>query len=221
MGTIMSILKLVTPLTYFTKIDLKHAYYTIPVSPSHQKYLKFANNQDLHKFTCLPNGYCHGPRKFTKVLKPPLSTLRLDNITIATCLDDCININPSLNQCWKNNQKITLGFTIHSEPKSNFTPTQRIEFLGFVIDSVTITITLNNNKKHKLKTLCANLLNGVTTIRIISQVLEKITISLPATKFGRLHYRNLEVFKTRALNYHKNNFNVKVCLSQEANGDLR
>ena len=97
METIMSILKLVTPLTYFTKIDLKDAYYTIPVSPSHQKYLKFANNQDLYKFTCLPNGYCHGPRKFTKVLKPPLSTSRLDNITIATYLDDCINMNPSLN----------------------------------------------------------------------------------------------------------------------------
>ena len=132
METIMSILKLVTPLTYFTKIDLKDAYYTIPVSPSHQKYLKFANNQDLYKFTCLPNGYCHGPRKFTKVLKPPLSTLRLDNITIAAYLDDCINTNQYLNQCLEKTQKIinlfeTLWVTVHSEPKSNFTPTQRIE----------------------------------------------------------------------------------------------
>ena len=92
--TIMSILKLVIPLTYFTKIDLKDAYYTIPVSPIHQKYVKFANNQDLYKFTCLPNGYCHGPREFIKVLKPPLSTLRLDNITIAAYLNDCINMNP-------------------------------------------------------------------------------------------------------------------------------
>ena len=112
METIMSILKLVTSLTYFTKSDLKDAYYTIPVSFSHQKYLKFANNQDLYKFTCLRNGYCHGLRKFT---------LRLDNITIAAYLDDCININPSLNQCWENTQIIiklfqTLGFTVHSEP---------------------------------------------------------------------------------------------------------
>ena len=84
-----------------------------------------------------------------------------------------------------------------------------------------MTITLNNNKKQKLKTLCANLLSGVTTIRTISQVLGKITSSFPATKFGRLHYRNLEVFKTRALKYHKNNFNAKVCLSEEAKGDLR
>ena len=49
--TIMPILKLVTLLTYFTNIDLIDAYYIIPVSPSHQKYLKFANNQDLYKFT--------------------------------------------------------------------------------------------------------------------------------------------------------------------------
>ena len=39
METITSILKLVTRLTYFTKIDLKDAYYTISVSPSHQKYV--------------------------------------------------------------------------------------------------------------------------------------------------------------------------------------
>ena len=101
----MSVQKLVTPLTYFTKIDLEDAYYTIPVSSSHQKYFKFANNQDLYKFTCPPNGYCHGPRKFTKVLKPPLSTLRLDNLTIAAYLDHFFNMNPSLNQCGKTPKK--------------------------------------------------------------------------------------------------------------------
>ena len=154
METIMSILKLVTPLAYFTNIDLKDAHCTIPVSPSHQKYLEFANNQRLYKFTLLPNGYWYGPKKFTKVLSPPLSTLRLDNITIAAYLDDCINMNPSLNPCRENTKKIiklfqTLGFTAHSEPKSNFTPTQRIEFLEFLIDSVTMPISLNNSKKQK------------------------------------------------------------------------
>ena len=39
METIMSILKLVTPLTYFTKIDSKDAYHIIPVSPSHRNIL--------------------------------------------------------------------------------------------------------------------------------------------------------------------------------------
>ena len=60
----------------------------------------------------------------------------------------------------------------------------------------------------------------MTTNRTIPQVFGKITSSFPATEFGRLHL-NLEVFKTRALRYHKNNFNAKVCLSKKARGDLR
>ena len=134
-------------------------------------------------------------------------------------------MNPSLNQCWENIQKIiklfqTLGFTVHSERKSSFTPTQRIEFLGFVMDSVTMSRTLNNNKKQ-FKALYANLLSGVTTIKTIYQVFGKITSSFLATKFNRLHYRNLDVFKTRALKYRKNNFNAKVWLSEKAKGNLR
>ena len=122
-----------------------------------------------------------------------------------------------------NNNKTVSNTWVHStfRTKSNFTPTQKIKFLGFVIDSVAMTITLNNNKKQKLKTLFANLLSGVTTVRTISQVLGKITSSFPAIKFRQLHYRNLEDFKTRALKYHKNNINAKVWLSQEAKDDLK
>ena len=139
METITSILKLVTPKTYFTKIELKDTYYTIPIAAEHQKYLKFSHRNDLYQFTCLPNGYCHGPRKFTKSLKPLLSSLRLDGVTIATYLDDCININRSFQECWGNTKQIiqtvqNLGFTVHSETKSVFHASQKIEFLGFILN---------------------------------------------------------------------------------------
>ena len=68
--------------------------------------------------------------------------------------------------------------------------------------------------------LCENFLSGVRTIKTISQVLGKIASSFPATKFGRLHYRNLAVFKTRVLKYHNNNFNAKVYLSEEAKNNI-
>ena len=48
METITSILKLVTPKTYFTKIELKDTYYTIPIAAEHQKYLKFSHRNDLY-----------------------------------------------------------------------------------------------------------------------------------------------------------------------------
>ena len=83
MEIITSILKLVTTNIYFTKADLKDAYYTIPILGRTSEIPKFANKVHLHKFTCLPNGYCHGAQKFTKALEPPLSTLCLNKITIA------------------------------------------------------------------------------------------------------------------------------------------
>ena len=75
METIKSILTLVTPNCYMVKVDIKDAYHSVPILPEHQKYLKFYFRGKLYRFTCLPNGLCSGPRKFTKLLKPPLPLL--------------------------------------------------------------------------------------------------------------------------------------------------
>lgn len=132
-------LKPVTPKTHFTKIDLKDAYYSIPIAVEHQQYLKFFHRNDLHQFTCLPNGYCCEPRKFTKSLKPSLSALRLDGVTIATYLDHYINVNHSSRECWENIKQITqrfqnFGFTVHPEPNPVLQPSQKIELLGFILN---------------------------------------------------------------------------------------
>ena len=67
--------------------------------------------------------------------------------------------------CWENTKTIAntflnLGFTVHPEPKSSFYPTQQIEFLGFEINSVSMTIFLTNAKKENLKLFCINILNS-------------------------------------------------------------
>ena len=90
--TIKSILTLVTPNCYMAKVDIKDSYYSVPILPEHQKYLKFYFRGKLYQFTCLPNGLCSGPRKFTKLLKPPLSYLRLQQVTVAGFIDDLITL---------------------------------------------------------------------------------------------------------------------------------
>ena len=87
-----------TPKIYFTKTDLKDAYYTIPIAAEHQKYLKASHRDDLYQLTCLLNRNRHGTRKFTKSLKPPLSTLCLDGVTIGMYLH-CIPSEPSILHC--------------------------------------------------------------------------------------------------------------------------
>ena len=58
-------------------IDSKDAYYSIHIDNLHQKYLKFLWKGNLYQFTCFPNGLAFCPRKFTKLLKPVYSTLRM------------------------------------------------------------------------------------------------------------------------------------------------
>ena len=58
-----------------------------------------------------------------------------------------------------------LGFTIHPE-KSVLVPAQQIMFLGFVVDSVKMTITLTEERKQFIYALCQIiLLHYQATIR--------------------------------------------------------
>ena len=65
METINSILTIITPNYYMTKLDIKDGYYSIPILEEHQKYLKFLFEGKLYQFICLPNGLCSGLRIFT------------------------------------------------------------------------------------------------------------------------------------------------------------
>ena len=77
MDTLHTVLPLITLNCFMAEIDLKDAYYTVPIKQEHQKYLKFIFKGTLYKFVCPPNGLCSGPRKFTKLLKPVLNCICL------------------------------------------------------------------------------------------------------------------------------------------------
>ena len=90
--TIKSVLNLVTPNCCIAKIDIKDAYHSILILPEHQKVLKFNFQGQPCKFIYLPNGLCSDPRKFTKLLKPPLARLRLDYVKIAAYIDNLVTL---------------------------------------------------------------------------------------------------------------------------------
>ena len=70
MDSLPTILKLIDKNCFMACIDLKDAYYSIPIRQRDRKYLKFQWNDALYQYTCLPNGLSSGPRKVTKILKP-------------------------------------------------------------------------------------------------------------------------------------------------------
>ena len=65
MDTLWPVIRMMKPNCYMASIDIKDAYYSVPIAVSDQKYLKFVWQGILYQFTCFPNGLALCPRKFT------------------------------------------------------------------------------------------------------------------------------------------------------------
>jgi len=226
METIYSVIKLIRKNAYMIKIDIKDAYYSIPIDVCDQKYFKFEHKGNLYKYAVLPNGYSPGPRKFTKILKVPLSLLRKEKIILAAYIDDLISFSNSYNECTLNMGRILevfddFGFIVHPE-KSVFLPQQSMEYLGFILNTVDMTIQLTKAKKDNISTLCQKYLTVDTvSIRSVARLLGKMTSSFPGVQYGKLNYRALEREKIKALRVNKGNFEAGMELSAEARNNVQ
>lgn len=92
------------------------------------------------------------PRVFTKLLKPIFALLHQYGFASLIYIDDAFLQGDTYEQCEQNvNKTVWLfyktGFTIHPE-KSVLEPAQKIAFLGFLIDSIKMIVTLTP-KKHQ------------------------------------------------------------------------
>ena len=128
---------------FLIKIDLKDAYFGIPLDKSSRKYIRFQWERNLYKFLCLCFGLGPAPLIFTKLLKIPIALLRRINVRIIF-LDDMLVMAQTLQEISQAKETLifllqNLGFVINFK-KSQLTPVKEIEFLGLVINSVNMTM---------------------------------------------------------------------------------
>ena len=158
-------------------------------------------------------------------MKQVFATVRQLGHLSSGYIDDSWLMGPVWDDCAKNvvdTVKLldTLGFVVHPE-KSVFIPTQKLIFLGFILDSVSIMVYLTPEKALKLKQAATGLFHCINpTIREVAKVLGLIVSSFPGVAYGPLHKRYLERDKTTALKTSKWNSDVKMCLSSQAREEL-
>ena len=219
MDSIQTVINMIAPNVWMASVDLKDAYFSIPIHKDHQKYLKFMWKIP-YKFIAMPNGYGPAMLKFTKIMKPPFSYLRKKGHQSVVFVDDTYLQSNNFEDCKENIRDtvqllISLGFTIHAE-KSVITPTQEIIFLGFVINSIYMTLTLTQEKKNKIKELCIYILKQKrVTIRNIAVLLGNFTAAIEAVPYSKLHYRSIECSKIKQLKEHRGNFDSPFELNQD------
>ncbi len=220
MDSLQSALNLVQKDFYMASCDLSQAYYACAVHEEHLKLLRFSWRGILYEFKCFVNGLAEAPRKFTKIMKVVFSTLRAQGFSNVSYIDDSFLIESTYQDCCDNIQSTVnvldnVGFTVHPE-KSVLFPSKTIEFLGFVIDSKTMTVQLTNGRIEDLIDSCEKLVRKqFCSIRMLARVIGKLVASKSGVPIAPLFYKTLENIKSEKLKRFKGNYEARIIISPE------
>ena len=225
MQTLNSAIQLMKKDAFMASIDFKDAYYSVPIKQSHQKYLRFYWNGVKYQYVCLPNGLSNGPRDFTKLCKTLLRFIRKQGYTLTNYIDDNFSIESDFRTCLENvietaSVSIRAGFVINWE-KSVLVPTQILVYLGFILNTMEMTVRLTPEKVQELKRLVkqANDFKEIS-LEKLAQLVGKLVASFPGVTYGKLFYRQLDIEKNNGLKIHKGNYKKTITLSQKSKEDL-
>lgn len=217
---------LITKNCFLASIDLKDAYFLVPILEEHKKYLRFAFHKQIFEFQCLPFGLATAPFCFTKLLKPVFSFLRERRFLSVVYLDDCLLYGTSSAQCEQNVVETSkllkkLGFLINTE-KSHTEPTQNIDFLGFTLNTKCMEISITQKRIVKIKTSLQHFLNkNRAKIRDFSKIIGCLVAVCVATEYGWFHLKSLEREKYIALKTNRENYNAKTTISSDIKNELQ
>ena len=206
---------------FFATVDLKHAYYSVPVRLEDRDFLRFLWKGKHSRFTCLPQGYKDAPRLFTKLLKPVFSLFRKSGLITSCYLDDFIFIASSPEEL---NRQVSfavtvldqLGLTVSVE-KSVVSPNQVVKFLGFLINSSAMVISLTEKKQVYIKKLGAKLLRASSvSVRLLASFIGCLVAAGPGVPFAPLRYKYLEIVRNGALAGSRGNYDHSLVLDDRA-----
>ena len=109
---------MIKPNMHLASLDIKAAFYTVPIYEPHRKYLKFMWLNKVSQFIVIPNGYVDAMRVFSKILKPPFCWLREHGFASVVYVDDTLLAGETYQECCDNIYATmsllqNLGLTIH------------------------------------------------------------------------------------------------------------
>ena len=222
MGTLRELLR---GNEWMVKVDLKDAYFTIPIHTDHQPYLRFMVGQEHYQFTCLPFSLSCALWVFTKVMKPIAIFLRARGVRMIVYIDNILLMADTAAQAKSHLEALTflltgLGFVINAQ-KSITTPTQQIEFLGLKVNSVSLHLSLPGEKLHHIRMeVRQHLQRSQVTARQLAQLIGKLHATSQAVLPAPLFYRSLQGDLHRVLNLTNQNYDALVSLSAQALEEL-
>lgn len=226
METNASVLSAVREGDWMLSVDLKDAYFQIPVHPESRKFLRFVWEGHTYQFTVLCFGLSTAPQVFTRVMALPSAALHKQGIRLLRYLDDWLLLASSKQEAMRSRETLlslchALNITINWE-KSDLKPKQTVTFLGMEIFSTTLKAFPSQKRISKLLDTIGTFLSQncppVQDWLILLGHLSSLSHLVPG---GRRRMRNLQLQLSRHWDRKTASRSFQVPLSQEVQHDLQ
>ena len=198
METLQSVISILQPGCWMASVDLKDAYFHIPVAREHRKYLRFKINGVCYQFCVTPFGLSPAPMLFTKVLLVLIAWLRLRGVRLHAYLDDIIILGDSPREVQEALEMTVQVFTsagfIINLKKSDLTPTQDLVYIGGWFRTLLGRVFLPEDRRESLIRVIRSfkLVGKMHCARSWLQVLGLLAATIPSVHQARLRMRPIQ-----------------------------
>ena len=159
-------------------------------------------------------------------MKPIFSYLATKGVIAFGYIDDTFVMGLTFQECKKGIRLLReilekLGFFINIG-KSVFTPSTKIEFLGFVLNSENMTIVPTQDKREKTIKIVSSLLElRRPKIRLVAKVVGTFVSNTVGSDYGGNYIKILEIDKIHALASRGGNYEAHMTISDRAKQDIQ
>ena len=163
METVQSMLASVRQGDWMVSIDLKDAYFQIPVHPDSRPFLRFVTGSGVFQFRVICFGLTTAPQVFSRVMAPVSAILHQLGIRMLRYLDDWLVQASSREECLRARDVVLdlcreFGIRVNYE-KSALDPSQVATYLGVDLDSVRLRASPTLKRRDKVLSLIEEFLS--------------------------------------------------------------
>ena len=197
MLTIKRVLECVRPGDFCVSVDLKDAYFHVPIIPKHRQFLRFSFQGIQYQYNRLPFGYSLAPRTFSKCVETALQPLHKKGMRVVFYLDDLLLLARSETEALVQTTELLshlsdLGFTVNWK-KSSLFPSQRITYLGVELNTASMTARLSRERQEALTALLHRTApHRVVTALSLMRLLGMMSAAHVVVPLGLLHMRRIQ-----------------------------
>ena len=211
---------------WMASVDLTDCFWGLPLDEHDQRACALHWRGKNYVFRCLPFGLSLSPYFITKLYRNVVEHLQARGHRVIIYIDDILILGNTKEECERSVQAVRsclhdLGARINEE-KSHTIPTQKLEYLGFILDSKEMKIWTPAKKLLNTKKALKGFLRGDSaTPREAASVLGKLNSLSDALLPARVRTAAIHDFKVQTLKRSNDGWDKRATIPQAAKNDAQ